>query len=284
MNLAPFDIAPVQVAAIVAMLLLVMVLAIWVFYLITRLRFAYFHCLVSNTKQIRPGWRLYRTQAMRFFWLNLVVGFCFLLLLALLAIPFAAGFWRLFHETQQGGHLDVGLMLSLVLPLIPIVLLLALAGVVADLVLRDGMLPHFALENATAGQAWTQVWTRIKGEKKQFLTYSLLRIALPVVAMAGLFIVLIIPGLILVGSLAAVEFSLHSVFADATGGSAVAGILLQAFFGVLAFGFALLASICLGGPLSTGVREYALIFYGSRYQALGNLLYPPPVAGAPTIR
>ena len=66
--------------------------------------------------------------------------------------------------------------------------------------------------------------------------------------------------------------------------AAVAGILLQAFFGVLAFGFALLASICLGGPLSTGVREYALIFYGSRYQALGNLLYPPPVAGAPTIR
>jgi hypothetical protein len=24
------------------------------------------------------------------------------------------------------------------------------------------------------------------------------------------------------------------------------------------------------------MREYALIFYGGRYPALGNLLYPPP--------
>jgi hypothetical protein len=44
------------------------------FYLITRLRFAFFHCLIHNIKEIRPGWRLYREQATRFFWLNLGVG------------------------------------------------------------------------------------------------------------------------------------------------------------------------------------------------------------------
>ena len=49
---------------------------------------------------------------------------------------------------------------------------------------------------------------------------------------------------------------------------------LEVFFGVIAFGFALLASICIGGPLSTGTREYALIFYGGRYKALGDILYP----------
>ena len=43
-----------------------------------------------------------------------------------------------------------------------------------------------------------------------------------------------------------------------------------------ALGFALLAGICLGGPLSTGIREYALIFYGGRYKALGDILYPMP--------
>lgn len=43
---------------------------------------------------------------------------------------------------------------------------------------------------------------------------------------------------------------------------------------MIAFGFALLAGICLGGPLSTGIRQYALIFYGSRYKALGDILYP----------
>jgi hypothetical protein len=63
----------------------------------------------------------------------------------------------------------------------------------------------------------------------------------------------------------------------------VAGILLQAFFGLIAVGLTLLASICLGGPLSTGVREYALVFYGGRYRLLGDLLYPPvsAVQGGP---
>jgi hypothetical protein len=207
--------------------------------------------------------------------MNIVVGFCFLLLTALIALPFISGFMRLFRESQHGGPFDFGLMLSLVLPLIPIILLLALAGVVVDLILRDCMLPHYALENATAGEAWSEVWDRITAEKRQFFVYALLRVVLPVIAMVALFLVLLLPGLALAGSLAAVEFGLHSAFADATGGSALVGVLLEVFFGVLAFGFAVLASICLGGPVSTAIREYALVFYGGRYQALGDILYPP---------
>jgi hypothetical protein len=182
---------------------------------------------------------------------------------------------RLFHETQRGAPLDVGLLLSLVLPLIPILFLVALAGIALDVILRDWMLPHYALENATAGEAWSQVWARITAEKRQFLVYALLRLVLPVVALIALFIVLLLPGLALAGSLAAVEFGLHSAFADATGGSAAVGKLLEAFFGLLAFGFTVLASICVGGPLSTGIREYALVFYGGRYRELGDALYPP---------
>src|ERR1039457_3613825 len=93
-----YHFTPEWVAAIMAAVALALILCIWVFYFIPRLRFAYFHCLIHNTKQIRPGWGLYRTQAMRFFGLNLIVGFFFLLLVALVAIPFVAGFWRLFHE------------------------------------------------------------------------------------------------------------------------------------------------------------------------------------------
>jgi len=138
------------------------------------------------------------------------------------------------------------------------------------------MLPHYALEDATAGEAWQEVWDRITAEKSQFAVYALLRLILPVIAMVALLIVLVIPGLMVAGSVAAIVYAIHSAFADATGASALIGILLQVFFGVVAFGFALLASICLGGPLSTGLREYALIFYGGRYQALGDLLDPPP--------
>jgi hypothetical protein len=273
---SPFNIPPVWIAAIVVAVLLAMLLSLVAFYLITRLRFAFFHCLTHNIKEIRPGWRLYREQATRFFWLNLGVGVGFLLLVVLVALPFVAGFIRLFHETPPGGPPDWGLLLSLVLPLIPVLILLALAGFALDVILRDWMLPHYALEDATAGEAWQEVWDRITAEKSQFAVYALLRLILPVIAMVALLIVLVIPGLMVAGSVAAIVYAIHSAFADATGASALIGILLQVFFGVVAFGFALLASICLGGPLSTGLREYALIFYGGRYQALGDLLDPPP--------
>jgi hypothetical protein len=278
-----YDIPPFWIAAIVAGVLAMMVLSVVVFYLVTRLRFAFFHCLIHNTSEIGPGWRLYRTQAMRFFGLNLGVGFSYLLLLALAALPFVAGFVKLAHETPTGGTPDFGLLLALILPLIPIILLLVLVAFALDVILRDWMLPHYALENATAGEAWHEVWEQIKAEKGQFAVYALLRFILPIAATIGLFIVFLIPGLMLAGAGAAIGYAIHSAFADATGASVVVGVLIQVFFGVIAFAFALLAGICLGGPLSTGLREYALAFYGGRYQALGEILYPPPPPIAPGV-
>ena len=262
---------PGWIAALVAASAVLTLLGCLLFYLITRLRFAYFHCLIHNAKEIGPGWRLYRAPATRFFWLNLVVGLCFLLAAALIALPFAAGFWKLFRDTPAGGHPDVGSMLALILPLIPIILLLVLAALLVDLILRDLMLPHFALENATAGEAWSAVWTRIKSEKGGFFVYALLRVILPIVAVIGLFVVLILPTLVCIAAVAALEFGLHAAFAN----SAI-GIFLEVLVGVVAFGIALAVGIGVGGPVSTAIRQYALLFYGSRYQALGEILFPPP--------
>jgi heme/copper-type cytochrome/quinol oxidase subunit 2 len=265
-----------MIAIAVAAVLLAMILGLLISYLITRLRFAFFHCLIHNTREIRPGWEIYREQATRFFWLNVGVGLGFLAVVMAIALPFISGFVKLAHETHQGVPFDWGLLLSLILPLIPILILLALAGVLSDLILRDWMLPHYALDDASAGEAWSEVWNNIMAEKKQFLVYVLLRIVLPFIASICVVMILAIPGLAVLGAIAALEYGLHSAFADATGAAAVVGVLLQVFFGLVAFGFTLLASICLGGPLSTGVREYALVFYGGRYPALGNIMYPPP--------
>jgi hypothetical protein len=277
------DIQPLWIAEGVAMLLLLFVIGAAIFYLITRLRFAFFHCLVHNIREIRPGWQLYKEQASRFFWLNIWVGVCFLLLMGLIATPFVMGFWRVFHDMQPGGAPNWGMLLGLILPLLPIIFFLVLTGIALDIILRDWMLPHFALEDASAGEAWSSVWARIKAEKGQFFAYALLRLILPTIAGIAIFMILLIPGLVLAGAVAGVELGIHSAFANSTGSAAVAGVMLQVFFGLVAFGFALLASICLGGPLSTGAREYALLFYGGRYQVLGDLLYPPalPQGSAP---
>lgn len=273
---SPFILTPERVAAIVAASVVLIVLSCVLYYLITRLRFAYFHCLIHNTKEIRPGWHLYRAQAIRFFWFSMVVGLCFLMLVVLIALPFAAGFWRLFRDTPVGGGPDPWALLSLVLPLLPIILLLIFAGIAADLILRDFMLPHFALDNATAGEAWAAVRTRVGPEKGTFFVYALLRVILPIVALVALFVVLIIPMIIFLAVIALIEVGIHSALADATGAEAIAAILIQVIVGVVAFGIALFAGICLGGPLSTAIREFALLFYGGRYQRLGDILFPPP--------
>jgi hypothetical protein len=58
-------------------------------------------------------------------------------------------------------------------------------------------------------------------------------------------------------------------------------IFIEAVLGLIFFALALFLTICLGGPLSIAVRNYALVFYGGRYQVLGNILYPPPPAPTP---
>ncbi|HEY2470719.1 MAG TPA: hypothetical protein VGI45_23195 [Terracidiphilus sp.] len=267
----------VIVSAIFAVALAI-VITLFIVYLVTRLRFAYFHCLTHNVREIRPGWELYRPQAKRFFLMNIGVGICFLIIVALIALPFVAGFWRFYQGIHDNGGPNWALLISLILPLIPLLALIAIAGLMTDIILRDWMLPHYAIDDATAGQAWHEVRMRIKNEKKQFFVYSILRLIAPIVAVVGLGILLIIPSLVSVGAVAAAEYAVHSAFATSSGSANVAGIAIEVFIGCLAFAFAAVVGISLGGPLSTGLREYALLFYGGRYQALENVMFPPSPA------
>jgi hypothetical protein len=270
-----FHFTPVMIAAIVAMSLLLIFVGVVIAYFVTRLRFAYFHCLVTNTRLIRPGWELYRPQANRFFWMNIVVGLCFLLMVGLMVSPFIPGFVRFFQGMQASGRPDVGLLLSVALPLIPIFLLIVLVAILLDIVLRDWMLPHYALDDAKAGQAWAAVWERVTVEKGTFVAYVVLRLVLPIIAFIGMFLVLLIPSLVLLGSVAAAEYAIHTAFASASGPISVIGILLEVFIGAIALGCAIVIGISIGGPISTALREYALMFYGSRYPKLGEMLFPP---------
>jgi hypothetical protein len=278
-----FHFSPEMIAAIVAMSLLLIFVGLLIVYLVTRLRFAYFHCLVTNTRLIRPGWEMYRPQANRFFRMNIWVGLCFLLMAGLMIVPFVPGFIRLFKGIQAGRGPDLQLILSLALPLIPIFMLIVVAGIALDIILRDWMLPHYALDDATAGQAWAAVCERAMREKGSFLAYAVLRIVLPIIAFVGLFVLLLVPGLVLLGSVAGAEYGIHAAFAQSSGLSSAIGTLLEVFIGVLALGFGIVIGISIGGPVSTAIREFALVFYGSRYQKLGETLYPSAVwqAGLP---
>jgi hypothetical protein len=163
------------------------------------------------------------------------------------------------------------------------VLALILVGVAVDIILRDFMLPHVALENATARSAWAAVRLRIAAEKGAFLFYAFLRVVIPIAAMMCLILILILPMIILILIVVAIVAGVHALLAGASGASAFFLVPLAVIF-ILAFiCFAILLGIALGGPISIGVRNYSLLFYGGPYPLLGDILVPPPPPPPPAL-
>lgn len=275
-----------EVIALIAVAVLVCIaVGIFIFYLVTRLQFVYFHCLVHQTKEIRPVWGLYRVQAMRFFKLNLIVGLIFLAVLAMALAPFAFGFYKIYLASQHGGQVDWVYCIALFLVLFVVVFLLALIFMAVNLTMRDFIFPHIALENASVGAAWRSVRAHIGAEKGSFLFYAFLRVVLPVLAMLALIIVLSIPLIIVFGILGVSLAGFGAALAYATGITRIFLIALEVIVGLFTLVLGLLVAISFGGPIATWIRNYALIFYGGRYQALGDILVPPapPVPSTPVV-
>ena len=270
-----FSLSPEWIAIIAGLVVASLVIGFALFYLITHLRFALFYCLTYQVKELRPGWRLYREPANRFFWLYVAIALVFLSLVILSVAPFVLEFIRIYQTTQAGAHLNILLLLSLVFPLIAILLVIALVGVSVDIVLRDFMLPHFALEDSSTGAAWREVRARIAAEKGAFFLYAVLRILLPIAAMIALIIVLAIPMVLVIGAGFLLLAAAHGIAADGTLGTSILSGVLAALIGAVIFALGMLVAICFGGPLCIGVRNYALTFYGGRYPLLGNVLFPP---------
>jgi hypothetical protein len=264
-------IALIVVAAIVGL-----IAGVLISYLITRLRFAFFHCVVYNTREIRLPWALYRVQAMRFFKACLVIWFSALVILSLAILPFILPFYRVFQSAQSGGQFDFMGFFMLFLPLFAIILVFCLVAYALEVVLHDFILPHMALEDASFREAWAAVRPRIGAEKGSFFFYFFLRALMPFLAMMGLMIVAAIPLLLVFGILALSVAGFNAALEDATGVLAVIRVALDVFFGIIGLGFGLVVAFSLGGPIATWVRNYALLFYGGRYTALGDILFPPP--------
>jgi len=270
-----FSVSPMEMALIAAIIVIAIGLVLVIAYLVTRLRFSLFHCLVSGTREIRPGWLIYDAQSWRFFLVSMAVGFIFFFSVLLIAIPFILGFYRLYRSSHAGAHLNFAEIFSLILPLIPIVIIVVLVAIAIHIILHDLMLPHMALENASADEAWRQAKARIAAEKGSFLLYAFLRVILPIAATIGAMIVLAIPAILCVLALGVPVAWTSTLVAGATGLSKLLFILLISVIVLIGAALVIFVGLCIGGPIGIAVRNYALLFYGWRYKVLGDLLSPP---------
>jgi hypothetical protein len=272
---------PGLISGLVLVGILLLVLGVALMYVIVRLRFALFHCLVHRTRELAPAWHLYHQQATRFFLLSIVVAFGFLALVAIALAPFVPAVLRVIHESQAAGRLDFADFLPLILQVVPVFMLLGLAGLAVDVVMRDFMLPHMALENLTAGEAWSAALENIAAEKGAFVLYAILRVLIPIAASIALAIVLIIPAIILFAIPGVLFAVVHAAQMHSTGAAWLIAVLIQIVIGAFMVALGVLMGICFGGPVSLAIRNYALVFYGGRYPLLGTLLTPPPPHTSP---
>jgi hypothetical protein len=95
-------------------------------------------------------------------------------------------------------------------------------------------------------------------------------------------LVLAIPVLVIALGFGAMIAGLTAMVVNTAGFAKVLLMTIEVIVILLGAGISLFVGLFVGGPVATAIRTYTLVFYGSRYQLLGDLLYPPaPPQAAP---
>jgi hypothetical protein len=269
---------PVVIAVVAVVLVVAIPLSLLIAYLLIRLRFSYFECVMLRRDQIGPAWNRYHRQSVRLLGLSLCLGLGFWAVLGVEAYYL----WQRYKPLLLTLGTDTPTAFVEFLPLIGIglvsLLVLGLAGVLLDTFLRYFVLPHMALEDASIGDAVNDAWAAVAMEPGQFLLFLILRILLPIVAAIGGFILMLVPILVVAILGVIVGLILHDVAGPLALFLGMPAIVLVALL-FLAMG------VAIGGTIGTFMRTWSMLFYGGRYPALGSLLWPqpPPIAPIPPL-
>ncbi len=268
---------PVTICAAMALFLS----AVYLYFLLTRLRFAFVHSLIHQTVRMRKAARLYNLEADRFFTGCMAVWLVFLMAVAGVVVLVVISAYTVFTVRTPEGKLDAGNFLLLFLPCMGAAFLLILAAASAHVVLNDFIFPHMAIEGLTFRAAWAAARERMKANRETFLSYFILRLGMPIAASILLGLVAWLAGWLIFGLL---RMSAGGFVAMLDGTSDLRAVLLigiELFFLVLGVGAGILLAVAFGGPIGVFTRSYALVFYGGHYKPLGNLLAPEmPAADA----
>jgi len=268
--LAP-EFLPVTILGAIAMFLI----GVYCVFLVTRIRFGFIHCLIHQTRELRTASNLYADEAERFFTASMLVWLAFLVLTVLAFVAFFVASYVVIASPTPEGKLDPGNFLILFFPCIGIAFALILAVCAAQVVLNDFILPHMAIEGAPFSRAWAEVRVRIAANRETFLSFFILRLAMPLIAGMILGFIAWVLGLIVFGILGMSAAGFIAMLDGTTGVRAILLTAIEWLFVPLGLGAGWVIAVSFGGPLGVFMRSYALFFYGGHYKALGNLLSPP---------
>jgi hypothetical protein len=261
---------PWIVAGVVLLFLLIF---LWI-YVASVYRFVLFESVLYDRCELKGSWGRWEPSGRSYFYwclVVLVVSCAGSSLIIGLPVLFA---WRagLFHH--PGEHLLVLILggVALLFLLIAFMLLIALISLFA----KDFCIPIMGMERVGVVEAWRRLLPMMAAEKMAFTGYFLMKIVL---AIGSAIIFGIITFLCLIMIIIALV---------------IAGLII--FFGGKALGLTLNVTtisilVVMGGVVLTGIlylialistpamvffQSYVLHFLGSRYPALGAVVFPPP--------
>jgi len=257
------------VGLILAVMLVTIPIGIFIRYLLIRLRFSFFDCVLYGEDRIAPGWRKYHRQALRYLGMSICVTAVWWLLLIPVGYEVYRHFQPLFHTLFSGGDFTFWDLLPLIGTLFPVLMIWALVAYLVDTTLGCFALPRIALEDASISEALEDVWFDIVAEPGQFALFFLFRVLLSIAASIVAVILLIVPLIVL-----AIVGVLVGLVLKAISTTALLALGIPA--AIVVFMLVLAALIGLSGTIGTFRRNYALLFYGGRYPELARMLWPPP--------
>jgi hypothetical protein len=260
---------PWIIAGVVLLLLLIF---LWI-YVASVYRFLLFDSVLHDRCELKGSWTRWEPCGRRYFYWSLVVFVVStvgsgLLIGAPLFIAWRAG---LFHH--PGEHLVVLILGGAALLFILIAFFVSTA--IVALFAKDFCVPIMAMENVGALNAWRRLLPMLAAEKIAFTGYVLMKIVL---AIGSAIIVGIATILTLFAFLTPLGIAALSIF---FGGKAMGlawnvttisivavlgGVILAAFLYLIAL---------INTPPMVFFQSYVLHFFGSRYPALGAVLFPP---------
>ncbi len=266
---------------IVVALAIGVVISLIFLYLFCRFRFVLFDSVITQQPAVGRGWRLYASQANRYFGFWLVFR---LVNFGLLALIIGVPLWHAYKNGALGGDDSFFVLMKLVAGIALAAIAVSLGFAIISTLMKDFIMPIMALDDLTLGDAWTALWRVIASEPRAWAGYLVMKLVLAVGAAIALTIaavIALIPGFFIVGIPAGLLALLGAgVFKL---GSMAAGIVVFVIAGLVAAAGACCIYMLLTAPLTVFFASYAFYFFGGRYPKLGALLgaQPRPIPSTP---
>lgn len=268
----PTGIMGAMIAVIAVIVALIVAFGLVMLYVSCRFRFVLFDSVVHGQANIERGWSAYPRAASRYFGFSAVFG-----LTMLVAGGLAVGLplWRAYKQGVFRGGDVIGPVLVLLGTVFAGLAVLGVVAYVVSTLVRDFVAPLLALDDLRLGEAWSAVWKLVKSEPGAFAGYIAMKLILAMAAafLVGIatflcFLVLLIPGAIVIALIVAIVSALKS--AVAIGIIAGFGVTLLMAFVALMFGVIWIVS----APVSVFFESYRLCFFAGRYPKLEALVWP----------